>query len=112
VNVTKDGRLVTVQFFFQTTLSGASGASADVVLTGLPYTSVNQSNYYGAQGLAFFSQITKAGYTQFGAYVGSNSSQITIQCSGSGVAGTTLKNTDLTAGVFYISGTVIYQTAP
>ena len=111
VNVTKNGRLVTVQFYFQTTLSGASGASADVVLTGLPYTAVTQANYFGAQGLAFFSQITKAGYTQFGAYVGSNSNQITIQCSGSGVASTTLKNVDLTAGVFFIGGTVTYQTS-
>jgi len=111
VNVTKNGRLVTVQFYFQTTLSGASGAAADIALTGLPYTSVNQSNQFNAIGCGLWQGITKAGYTQIGCLVVPNSSQIVFQACGSGVAASTVKNTDLTAGMFFITGTVVYQTA-
>jgi hypothetical protein len=112
VVTTKDGRLVTVQFYFQTTLSGAASGSTDIALTGLPYTSLNLSNVFSASGLGVFNGITKAGYTTFGALVTPNTTQITFQAAGSGVAASTVKTNDLVAGLFFVTGTVTYLTSP
>jgi hypothetical protein len=63
---TKVGRLVTVKCQVQTNSSGISGGSGDLSITGLPFTSSNESDN-GTAAISFVSFISlNSNYTTFG----------------------------------------------
>jgi hypothetical protein len=98
---TKIGRLVSVSFAMVTSAFTHTTASGNLIITGLPFTAVNDANYRAYAPL-LFQGITKAGYTQIMAEMNGNTSQFMVQACGSGV-----NVSNVTAASMPTGGTVI-----
>lgn len=110
----KLGDLVIANFDVLTSGGGFTHTTASGTLTisGLPYTSRNESNAnMRSVGSLRFQGITSAGYTQFSPTVPRASSVIEIWQSGSGQALQVVATTEVpTGGTVWMSGSVIYLT--
>jgi hypothetical protein len=98
---TKIGRLVSVSFAMVTSAFTHTTASGNLIITGLPFTAVNDANYRAYAPL-LFQGVTKAGYTQIMAEMNGNTSQFMVQACGSGV-----NVSNVTAASMPTGGTVI-----
>lgn len=84
------GQIIT-STFTKTTASGA------MLINGLPFTTSGIANVF-AEGSLAFQNITKAGFTQFTPYTSPNSTQLAIECSGSGQVATLVQAADMPSG--------------
>jgi hypothetical protein len=98
---TKIGRMVSVSFALVTSAFTHTTAAGNLLITGLPFTAVNDANYRAYAPL-LFQGITKAGYTQVMAEMNGNTSQFFVQACGSGV-----NVSNVTAAGMPTGGTVI-----
>lgn len=94
---TKIGRMVTVQFNVITSAFTHTTAAGSVLITGLPFTSLNvtNGNFFGAVN---WQGITNATFTDMTSNIGANSTNIGINGSGSGVAQSAIVVTDMPTG--------------
>lgn len=105
---TKIGRLVSVSFAMVTSAFTHTTASGNLLITGLPFTAVNDANYRAYAPL-LFQGITKAGYTQIMAEMNGNTSQFFVQASGSGVNVSNVTAANMpTGGTVILAGLVNY----
>jgi hypothetical protein len=105
---TKIGRLVSVSFAMVTSAFTHTTASGNLLITGLPFTAVNDANYRAYAPL-LFQGITKAGYTQVMAEMNGNTSQFFVQASGSGVNASNVTASNMpTGGTVILAGLVNY----
>jgi hypothetical protein len=105
---TKIGRLVSVSFAMVTSAFTHTTASGNLLITGLPFTAVNDANYRAYAPL-LFQGITKAGYTQVMAEMNGNTSQFLVQACGSGVNVSNVTAADMpTGGTVVLAGLVNY----
>jgi hypothetical protein len=95
---TKVGRLVTLQCFISASAFTHSTASGILQITGLPFTSANNTNMEYSGAISAFGGITKANYTSFGVYSPANANYVFGQASGSGQLYDFLYITDLPSG--------------
>lgn len=103
---TKIGRMVFVTFVINTSAFTWTTATGDLQLTGLPFANAGVSQISGCLD---WNGITKAGYTQLSPVVVNGASQLLVLASGSGVARTTVKITDMpSAGTVFLSGQISY----
>lgn len=108
---TRIGRLVVADFSVVTSAFTHSTASGALRITGLPATSIADTDYV-ATGSMIFSGITKAGYTQVVPVVTENVSLLQFTASGSGVANSTVAAADLpTGGTVRLRGSIVYAGA-
>ena len=98
---TKIGRLVSVSFALVTSAFTHTTASGNLIITGLPFTAVNDAGYRSYAPL-LFQGITKAGYTQIMAEMNGNTTQFMVQACGSGS-----NVSNVTAASMPTGGTVI-----
>lgn len=105
---TKIGRMVSVSFAMVTSAFTHTTASGNLLITGLPFTAVDDSNYRAYAPL-LFQGITKAGYTQVMAEMNGNTSQFFVQAcaSASNVSNVTAANMP-TGGTVILAGLVNY----
>lgn len=82
---TKLGRLVCASFAITTSTFTHTTASGSMLITGLPFTSINDANYLSFSPF-LFQGINKALYTTVAGYLQSNSTQMLIALSGMGQA--------------------------
>jgi hypothetical protein len=105
---TKIGRLVSVSFAMVTSAFTHTTASGNLLITGLPFTAVNDANYRAYAPL-IFQGITKAGYTQVMAEMNGNTSQFLVQACGSGANVSNVTAADMpTGGTVVLAGLVNY----
>lgn len=105
---TKIGRLVVASFAISTSSFTFSTATGNLVVNGLPFSSVNDANYRSYASV-LYSGITKAGYTQVTAGVSGNVNQLLFGASGSGVAQAFITAADMpSGGSVLLIGTIPY----
>jgi hypothetical protein len=105
---TKIGRLVSVSFAMVTSAFTHTTAAGNLLITGLPFTAVNDANYRAYAPL-LFQGITKAGYTQIMAEMNGNTSQFFVQACGSGVNVSNVTAANMpTGGTVILAGLVNY----
>ena len=93
---------------FTPTFTTSSGSA---LITGLPFTSANITNYY-ALGINQIQNVTKAGYTAFLSQIMFNDTKIHIVGQGSGVLPVDVAAADITSGMTTnLSGSITYRTA-
>jgi hypothetical protein len=103
---TKIGRQVFVTFVINTSAFTWTTATGDLILTGLPFASAGVSQISGCLDWA---GITKAGYTQLSPVVVNGATQLLVLASGSGLARSTVKITEMpSAGTVFLSGQISY----
>lgn len=108
---TKIGNLVTVWWKVATSTFTHTTASGVLKMTGLPYTSSNDSNGFYL-GNTTWQGVTKASYTQVNPYVAPNDAALYFAMSGSGQAYYEILVADVPTGtvkVFY--GSAQYKAA-
>lgn len=106
----KVGNWVDLTFSIVTSAFTYTTATGALNITGLPFASKNDSiNYYGAM---IWAGITKAGYTEIAPLIAPNTSLVRFAASGSGVAISSVVNTDaLTTSAMILRGTLGYRSA-
>lgn len=92
----KIGRLVVANFNIVTSSFIWTTASGNLTITGLPFTSTNETS--GNRGSGSFSGVTKANYTQFTPFVVLNTATIVWDASGSGQTQSTVTAADMPSG--------------
>lgn len=105
---TKIGRMVNFSFGLVTSTFTHTTASGNLSITGLPFATLNNSNYRSYTSL-LFQGVTKANYTQLiGTHLG-NSTELLVQASGSAQTVVTLTPADTpTGGTLVLAGTGTY----
>lgn len=90
------GNLVYVHGRVATSTFTWTSASGNFLVSGLPFPSANDAtaNY----GASFYRGITKAGYTDFTAFLNQNASAITIRAMGSGQPDVSVTASDVPSG--------------
>lgn len=105
---TKIGRVVSVSFAIVTSTFTHTTAAGNMLVTGLPFTAVNDANYR-AYAPSIFSGINKATYSSVIAALIGNTSQFQIFASGMGVAVANVVVADApTGGTVILGGVVDY----
>lgn len=105
---TKIGRVVSVSFAIVTSTFTHTTAAGNMLVTGLPFTAVNDANYR-AYAPSIFSGINKATYSAVIAALIGNTSQFQIFASGMGVAVANVVVADApTGGTVILGGVVDY----
>jgi hypothetical protein len=84
------GRIVEIRYGVGTSAWTHSTASGALHLTGLPFASVNESNYV-VDAPVSWEGITKAGYTDIDANLAANASLLTFVASGSALGLSTVQ---------------------
>lgn len=108
---TKVGRLVTVTFDITTSTFTHTTASGSLNVTGLPFTPQILTGYFATAAVQF-AGVTKTNYTSISAQVGSNSTNMSFNASGSGQALSAVAFGDMpTGGTVTIRGTLQYEAA-
>ncbi|HJP69392.1 MAG TPA: hypothetical protein VJ846_10860 [Sphingomicrobium sp.] len=107
----KVGGIVHANFVILTSTFTFTTASGNLLLTGLPFTSLNASANDRWYSPVAFQGITKAGFTAFVGALLPNVTQLQIIGSGSGVAATNVTATDTpTGGTVIIAGIISYES--
>ena len=111
---TQVGRLKTignyclVWFSIVTSTFTHTTAAGDCTITGLPVTSLNVTGLQSFGSLRF-QGITKANYTQFSTFVGSNTNTILFSASGSAQTVATVTTADMpTGGSVILRGWILF----
>lgn len=108
----KSGLMVNASFVILTSAFTFTTASGKVLVTGLPFSSSNNSANDRWYSPIFWQGITKAGYTQMTASLQPNSAQLEVFGSGSGVAVAQIAAADMpTGGQVILAGTIAYEAA-
>lgn len=106
----KLGQLVIADFNIVTNTFTHTTAAGDLRITALPYTSANVTGYLSTCSM-IFAGITKAGYTDFVAYVTSNTTTLLFAAGASASAAANVTAADVpTGGAVRLRGTMIYRT--
>lgn len=107
---TKIGALVIVHFRIATSAFTHTTASGNLQVTGLPFPSLNVSDFAASSAITF-GGITKANYTSIAAQLANNSSTIVFNASGSGVAADPVTAANMpTGGTVLLRGSLTYFT--
>lgn len=106
---TKIGRLVTATFNIVSSSFTHTTASGAVLITGMPFTSINVSGQQHV-GTMLVGGITKAGWTQFLPKIITNTSQLEIVSNTSGSASSNVVAADMpSGGTVNFRGTITYE---
>lgn len=105
----KIGKRVTLNFKILTSSFTHTTASGQVRITGLPYSSANNS--IDSISTLYFGGITKSDYTQFVMSLAGNDNIMKGVASGQGFSNLTVTATDMPTGSqIFLNGTLTYET--
>lgn len=105
------GKLVAASFSVVTSSFTHSTAAGALLLTSLPVTALNLSDYLGF-GVVQWGGISKSGYSQVVPHVAANESQIRFRASGDAVAASAVTAANCpTGGAMFLQGLVFYEAA-
>ncbi len=108
----KIGNLVFATFQISTSTFTHSTSSGDCQITGLPFTSANETGN-SASGVMRWAGIDKTSYDDVVLYVGQNQNLSTLRASGQAQSTTTITAGDMpSGGPVILIGSIVYRAAP